>query len=732
MKKINIIILLLFLIILSSINTIAQVIGNFKNYSSFNYVENCIYDNGNIIAATNGGFFIYSEVNNTYKTFTKSEKLSSNLITSLAIDKYNRIWLGTEEGVIDIFRDVDLPVQHIYDIKNSYYNSKRINDIIIKGDTAFISSDFGILLVNINNYTFLDSYTKLGENFSTGSSVKNIFIDKKIYACNYEGLAIQKTGATNLTNPGSWQTYPLGSSIPTQKLNDVILYNDTVFVATEKGIYKLSNNWEKFGSISSEVLDLFSKSNTLYYITSNGAYKFENNNEQLIFSALPNMKLNRILVTTNNSILISTNTGVVRISATSTDIIFPNGPQTNSIQSMTIDKNNNLWMCSQSDDLGFGIFKFDGTVWTSYAPFELSAGYHKTYSAEDNTIYFCNWGNGFTRYKNGQFQNFTVNNTPLRGIPSDPNYLVISDIKNDRNNNTWILNHQSASNHVLSVLTSDSIWYNFNLGNPICYHLAIDDNGNKWFAELNTCLHYFNDRGTLSNTTDDIYDYLTTAHGLNSNLINALAVDKRGALWVGTSLGVNIVNNTASPKNSITYSYPLKNISINCIEVDAINLKWVGTPQGVFLVSQDGNFVLAQYNSSNSPLPSNNIKSLTFNENTGVVYIGTDKGITTITTASIKPEENFSELFIFPNPVIVDGNSMININITGLVENSQIKILSIEGKLISEFASPGGNIAVWNGLDNEGKLVASGIYLIVAYDKSADKITTSKVAIIRK
>ncbi|MBN1637815.1 MAG: hypothetical protein JW866_02525 [Ignavibacteriales bacterium] len=733
MKKLNKIQILFLLFILFSVNGLPQVIDNFKNYSSFNFIENCIYDNGNIIAASNGGFFIFSEADSTYKTYTKSENLSSHQITSIAIDKHNRIWLGTEEGVIDIFSAWDLSVQHIFDIKNSNYNSKRINDILIKGDTAFVSTDFGISLININNNTFLDTYTKLGVNFSVGSSVKNIFIDKKIYASNYEGLAVQKTGATNLTDPSSWQTFPLGSSIPTQKLNDVILFNDTVLVATEKGIYKLSVNlWEKFNTLSSEVLDMFTKANILYYVTSNTAYKYENNTEQLIFNALPNMKLNKIFVTDNNSLLISTNAGLVSIAGTSTEILSPNAPKTNNAQSLTIDKENNLWICSQSDELGYGIFKFNGNSWTSFAPFPLSGGYHKTYSADDNTIYFCNWGNGFTRYRNGRFHNFTVSNTPLQGIPAAPNFLVISDIKKDNNNNTWILNHQSASNHVLSVLTNDSIWYNFNLGNPICYNLAIDNNGNKWFAELNTSLHYFNEMGTFENTTDDVHDYLTTSHGLNSNLVNALVVDKRGALWVGTSLGVNIVNNTASPKNSITYSYPLKNISINCISVDALNLKWVGSPQGIFLVSQDGNSILAQYNSSNSPLPSNNIRSITFNENSGVVYIGTDKGITTITTASIKPEENFSELFIFPNPVVVNDNNMININITGLVEDSQIKILSIDGKLINEFPSPGGNIAVWNGLDNQGKLVSTGIYLIVAYDKTVDKITTSKVAIIRK
>ena len=61
-----------------------------------------------------------------------------------------------------------------------------------------------------------------------------------------------------------------------------------------------------------------------------------------------------------------------------------------------------------------------------------------------------------------------------------------------------------------------------------------------------------------------------------------------------------------------------------------------------------------------------------------------------------------------------------------------IKILTVNGKLISEFASPGGSIAFWNGRDLDGNLVPSGVYLIIAYDDDADNVSTSKVAVIRK
>ena len=38
--------------------------------------------------------------------------------------------------------------------------------------------------------------------------------------------------------------------------------------------------------------------------------------------------------------------------------------------------------------------------------------------------------------------------------------------------------------------------------------------------------------------------YLTTSDGLNTNTITSLIVDRRGDIWVGTSLGVNVITQT--------------------------------------------------------------------------------------------------------------------------------------------------------------------------------------------
>ncbi len=66
-----------------------------------------------------------------------------------------------------------------------------------------------------------------------------------------------------------------------------------------------------------------------------------------------------------------------------------------------------------------------------------------------------------------------------------------------------------------------------------------------------------------------------------------------------------------------------------------------------------------------------------------------------------------------------------------MVENSTVKILTLDGQIVTEFDSPGGKIAQWNGLNKSGRSVPTGIYIVAAYTKDGGKVGLGKVAIIR-
>ena len=245
---------------------------------------------------------------------------------------------------------------------------------------------------------------------------------------------------------------------------------------------------------------------------------------------------------------------------------------------------------------------------------------------------------------------------------------------------------------------------------------------------------FFNENKTYDNPNDDYSGYITTASGLNSNSVSSIVADQRGDIWVGTNLGVNIITNTETllspdPQVRITSVFSLRQQTINCMAVDPLNQKWVGTNQGLLLVNSDGTSLLAAYNTKNSPLLSDQIRSIAIDKNNGVVYVGTDAGLTSFKTSAINPVDSFGELFMYPSPFVLK-NGENRMTIDGLIKNTDIKILSISGKLISKFSSPGGRVAYWDGRDSDGSLVSSGVYIVVAYDKGGNNVASGKIAVL--
>jgi len=263
---------------------------------------------------------------------------------------------------------------------------------------------------------------------------------------------------------------------------------------------------------------------------------------------------------------------------------------------------------------------------------------------------------------------------------------------------------------------------------------VIDQYDTKWFTVTvagRFGLYYFNENKTFDDLTDDTQGYMNSSNGLLSDLITALAVDQRGYLWVGTNVGLNVILNPSKPKVTSNLGLALRNQTITCIAIDPLDQKWIGTTQGVFVLSSDGIQLIGQYDSKNSPLPSDDIKSIAFDAKNGIAYIGTDYGLAALQTSSVQPLQSFGEVFVYPNPFVV-GDGATSLTIDGLVGNSSIKIFTISGKLISDFTTPGGRIAFWDGKDLNGNLVPTGIYIIVSYDQEANNVKTSKVAVIRK
>ena len=88
------------------------------------------------------------------------------------------------------------------------------------------------------------------------------------------------------------------------------------------------------------------------------------------------------------------------------------------------------------------------------------------------------------------------------------------------------------------------------------------------------------------------------------------------------------------------------------------------------------------------------------------------------------------DLKIFPNPVRISGDQAPEVFIEGLVPATSIRIVTPAGYIVRRLEARGGRIR-WDARDENGNLVSSGVYLIIAVGQNDEGTAYGKIAVIR-
>lgn len=729
----------------------AQEAFNWQTQSAKKNIKDAVLYNNGIWAGTEGGAFFFNIQDSTYFTLTKTEGLDGSPISSVFVDDQGTVWFGNQNGTIDVYNSSKKIKRRIFDIFSSNNSPKQIYSFEAKGDTLFVSTDFGIVLINRMNFKVVDTYSKLG-NFTTKIKVRQTYRKEQIFAATDFGIAMQIPGTVNLTAPESWTNFTTLSGLRSNNIIKLGSFRDTLIAATNAGFsFYNGTGWNDFINFfnNKTVTDFFVSGDSLFILEGDKLYLYHSGTLAQPFPAI--FSGNVKIIGAGMNIYLANKSGILRASTVSGNsvFLFPEGPLANQFLNLDTDFNGNLWVATGKDVAGIGAFKFDGFKWlnlnTSTIPGFPTNAIFNVHAAADGNVYFSTWGRGFIRLdKNNNFTHYYTDNTPLRGIAANSNYLVIADIKSDSRRNIWSLNHDAANQKTLAALTPDSTWHLFaNYADSTLDQytkLIIDPYDTKWFLSADPSklgLFYFNENKTFGIKSDDRYGYLSNLSELYGKSISDITIDKRGDLWIGTNLGVFYISNlssfvsTANPVVRLNSVFSLRQYSVNCIAVDPLNRKWIGTNQGLLLVSPDGSVLITYFDSKNSPLLSDQIRSLAVDDKNGRIFVGMDGGMSVFSTYALEPEPSLDNLSLYPSPYIAGDHSKV-LTIDGLIKDSELKIITTSGKLVRTIVTPGGRVAKWDGKDEDGNFVNSGIYIIVAYDKEGNNVASKKIAVVRK
>ena len=295
----------------------------------------------------------------------------------------------------------------------------------------------------------------------------------------------------------------------------------------------------------------------------------------------------------------------------------------------------------------------------------------------------------------------------------------------DETGNLWI--GGSDVQNFLTVRKTNGTFQNFNFSSiaPYVGRVLADKNNQIWvlFPRGNGIAVYKNSNFASPNPSN--HKFLSTAEGngkLPDLYVFSIAEDLEGQIWVGTSKGVAVFYN---PENIFSGSnfdcqqilitqdghvqILLETEKITAIAVDGANRKWIGTEaSGVFCFSPDGQEQIYHFTQDNSPLFSDLIIDIGYDEVTGDVFVGSDQGVQSFRTLIVKGEEKYTNVHAYPNPVKPGYNGSVYIR--GLMNESVVKITDINGNLVHEVKSQGGQIE-WPLKNLNGQKVAPGVYL---------------------
>jgi len=740
-------------------------------YTSYREVKSISLGSNNYWAASTGGLFSFDPQNISNVTkFSSLDGLGSNELTAVSTTIAGNVWAGAFNGSISVYNTADKSWKQITDIYNSTEPSKRINAFYEYNNLMFFATDFCIVKFSIPQFQFVDQpYTRMG-NLTAPVSVRDIMVvNDTLWAVTRSGIAYANIN-NSLPIASNWNTFTTGNSVLiTNKMNCLAYFDSQVYMGADSGMYYFNKDTRLLTAYQpvyngNPLIDPVGKMTVngdfLYFsaYSLDGTYKFNHrifrvnrnniNNAELIESGT---EVNDLKVLPQGDLLIGTiNNGVNLKRTSSSDFIFPNGPYSNLQSSIIVDNSSNLWAVSGS--LGdwaprSGIYKYANSSWSNFTygsnP-ELGngcCGWVNVYPDKQGNMWVAGWGNGLLKINGNELTRYNENNSILKAVA--PGFVLTYGLDEDNSGNLWILNN-FVTNSIVNF--SQQVSYPTPIGGTASFFttLSIDNYNTKWMTlhpiEGNVRgLMYFNENTV---PTGALIGYSTL--GTDVGQVNQVVTDKNGEVWVATNNGVIVIPNPEQVINnpgSVPSLFKMRIIengistpltaNVLSIAVDALNNKWLGTiSDGLLYVSPDGSTLLARYNTANSPLTDNKILSIAIDNQTGVAYFGTEKGITSFKTIAVNPLETCDKIKAGPNPFILPATSPLKID--GLVAESTVKILSISGVLVAEFETPGGRIAEWDGKDMNGNYVSSGIYIIAGFNKDVSQVCTGKVAVIRK
>lgn len=572
--------------------------------------------------ATSEGLLRFDGID--YKLFTTKDGMSQNLVTAMAIDSSNNIWLGYKNGTIDIFNGNIFKV-----FKTEEGPSKtQVSSILFdkQNDLWFSTLGEGI-------YCFKGKYKKRIRNINTQEGLSDDYVYTLTLSANNEIFAGTDYGINIMTSDSLKvsSTITMNDGLPDNIVKHLAFDKKGIlWIGMEdKGIcsYNLTTRtffnktkWQ-YGSLNNFVI--LSTGEIWASTVSEGVVRvsLQRNNQQDIKQFTTNQglhcnKTDVIFADREHNIWIGCYSGITKGNTNSFEFLDSReGLNIKNIYGFVTDKYGNYWIASSQglfiikkdnkkglllekvfknpDKISRSFISLysatDGYIWAGtygYGVFQidpLDLSYKNITSKEGlandnvisisgfkNKIWFSTLGGGATLYSHGESPEFKTFNIKS-GLSSNYLYSVYTDSRN----RVWFaldgggiskLENRKIQSGILHM--SDSV--------NVVYSYAEDRNHNIWISTPDKgCFVY--DNKTYKNYNE--------SNGLLSNNIRSISADGNGNILIVSNEGIQIYDPDAFGFENYGINEGLASLEpgLNSIFKDNEGDVWIGTENSIVL-----------------------------------------------------------------------------------------------------------------------------------------------------
>ena len=718
------------------------------------------------------GLVQYRPSTHTFKSYVREPNgLASNRLSSLALDRSRRMWLGTYGSGASVFSS-DRSSWALVNVFDGL-PSDSVNALTAEGDSMWIATTRGIAVWD-------------------GHDIGGVLPDG--------------------VNP---------SPFASDNITGLVRRGDTVWVGTRAGVYRslLSQgliSWatQNTGLGSLAIDDLISDGQSLFARANFAGYRYDAGQGRWLVAS----GLGAVLTVSSaqGNVFLNSSAGLFRWSGTAWSLLDATlAGSSNSPLIATADAAGQRYAIGRIATVlsvgGAGVYMLPAGgvgAWTFDLPPGPPGNSCLNLDIEGNRVYVTTYGTGIGRLQAESAWKYWY--PPVRTHfgtdnffrPTFPYAMLI-----DKTSNKWFTcwapvrftatcEPDTGSIDILrDGLGTESVGHLLLGKAPEAARLSFgrastaDSAGGKWFGLDSPCadqgdlnpagLLYFKTRtvGNVVNDTAFVANFNTgSGASLPSNLVLSLTTDRNGRVWAGTPVGLcNFVPDSLPlgqppginpvPPPPATSSFSVRGLAtrrdtlwvfagsglyqysingsyrgsydipsgpslqaVRPIDVGRDGTLWLGTANGLraYRPGRDKE----DYTTANSPLADDDVRSVRVDPVTGYVWVATAGGLSRFDPGFIAAAQQLPSLTmsVYPNPARLSALG-VALRIKGNGTTYDGAIYDLNGRRVSRFTLRGNGRAVWDGRDSHGDPVQPGIYFLRA--ESGGRSAVVRVVLLR-